>query len=133
MHASLQDRVPSTAECVSAAAWAPGLVPLLTRALDAARGRHFAMLSSAYSRISTKDVAAELGLSEADTAAMCAQGGWLREGAEVWLPRAAPRPAESRPPVGVLQLEQLTDYVVHLEKLSYRAPAAPATGGADDF
>ncbi|ELR20934.1 COP9 subunit 8, putative [Acanthamoeba castellanii str. Neff] len=95
--------------------WSPGTVLFVQAFVEKFRERTFKLISSAYSNISTGDLAVLLGLSEQDAITLAVQHGWTHDAASG---SVAPRPIvpETRQGASLDQLQQLTDYVCFLEE-----------------
>eukprot|EP01098_Paradermamoeba_levis_P009021 TRINITY_DN3732_c0_g1_i1.p1 TRINITY_DN3732_c0_g1~~TRINITY_DN3732_c0_g1_i1.p1 ORF type:complete len:203 (+),score=66.19 TRINITY_DN3732_c0_g1_i1:97-705(+) len=95
--------------------WSAHLVPLIAKLSETFRARTLTLLSKAYSSLSVSDSASYLGLNNEDTIKYVTQHGWLHDAATHTL---TPKLSSSSSPqtIDPNQLQQLTEYVVFLER-----------------
>lgn len=95
-------------------AWGAQATPVARHLKDVVRARVIALVSRAYTTISAVDAAAFLGLSPAETIQMVEGMGWLLQ-ADTQMLTVKACVVEEQQRTTPLQLQQLTEYVVHLE------------------
>eukprot|EP00743_Colponemidia_sp_Colp-15_P004326 GILK01004666.1.p1 GENE.GILK01004666.1~~GILK01004666.1.p1 ORF type:complete len:202 (+),score=31.64 GILK01004666.1:58-663(+) len=95
--------------------WSAPNAPIVTSIIENYRKHMFQVLSKAYTTISVADAAACLGISPSTAVQECVQAGWTFDSLTNTLAPTKEVISKAQK-TGQEQLQQLTDYIVHLER-----------------
>ncbi|KAG1660660.1 hypothetical protein FOA52_008020 [Chlamydomonas sp. UWO 241] len=94
--------------------WGVQLKPLVDALVVKTRGELMDLISTAYATVSAAKVATFCGMTEADALAACQGQGWTYDAA-VGMLSVVPKPAPKEQMDGYANLQQLSEYMVHVE------------------
>ena len=95
--------------------WPAILVRLIDLLKEKIRGRAFKLLSESYSHIAVQEAAIYLGLREDEAVLLVTEHGWVYDKSSHML-QPKPEPVKNWQETNVDFLENLTEFIVHLER-----------------